>query len=176
MTPSGRFPVPLIRSFLVLSIALFGAQTAAKDEVRRFDNGPLLSEPGQFFEMSADVLNRSDNSFGRQKPIAFVERLASSRMEYEEFTDTQSADELARGYMVSVDGWLSGSVKQQLAREFLANPEMREFGAALQAGVSQMPDGSELRLPPGQTITLHHGGILFTGDQLSKRGFPKRLA
>ncbi len=176
MKITGGILVPFLRGFLVVTIVTSATHAVAKDEVERFDNGPLLSEPGQYFEMSTDVLNEPANSPVRQSGIAFVERIVGGRSAHAEFIAGQSGDELARGYMVSVDGWLAASAKQAIALELSANPATRDLGNSLLAGTTVMPDGSQMRLPPGQTISLHHGGILVTGDALLERAAPKWLA
>jgi hypothetical protein len=92
-----------------------GALLAANETIQRFDNGPLLSEPGQYFEMSANLLNLAVNSLHRLSGLTFVERITGGRSEHREFIASQTLDELAKNYMISVDGWLSASARQQLA-------------------------------------------------------------
>jgi len=158
------------------AIAVCDAPLAAKETVQRFDNGPLLSDPGQYFEMSADLLNLPANSPHRLSGTAFVERIAGGRSEHQQFTTTQPLDKLARAYMISVDGWLSASARQQLAINLRKDAGTRELGTALLGSTSIMPDGSQMRLPPGQTISLHHGSILVIGDAILERGESKKLA
>lgn len=168
--------VRTIASCIVAMIAVCDTPPAAKETVQRFDNGPLLSEPGQYFEMSADLLNLAVNSPLRLSGLAFVQRIAGGRPEHQEFIATQSLDDLARGYMISVDGWLSASARQQLAIDLGKDAGTRDLGSALLSAGTVMPDGSLMHLPPGQAISLHHGGILVTGDAMLERGESEWLA
>ncbi len=159
----------LLRCILALAIMLGGTSAVAKEDVQRFDNGPLLSEANAYFRLSADTLNWPANSESRQRGLAFVARLAGSTEAHKRLIDDRSLDDISRGYMMSVDGWLLASARRRSAYESLGNPTIRDFGAALPNVETRLSDRSSFRLPPGQSITMYLGDLLATGDALLAR-------
>ena len=55
-------------------VVTIGANTFAKDDVERFDNGPFFSQANQFISVCSSMLNTAENSQFRLKSIALGQR------------------------------------------------------------------------------------------------------
>ena len=162
---------------LVLGACLsFATVTFAADAEQRFDSGPLFSEADAFITASCNVLNDAENSLYRLKALALVQRVAGGRARQEHDLAQRDPDELARFFIMSIDSWLAAGATHQYVQTFRREPKTRGLASALETGICRFADGSEIRAPLSQRIVLYHGDILVLGEELLKRGVPKRLA
>ena len=157
-------------------VVTIGANTFAKDDVERFDNGPFFSQANQFISVCSSMLNTAENSQFRLKSIALGQRVAGGREEQARDLATRTADELARFFIMSADSWAGSASTIGFIRTFSSNPNVRGLAQALEMGVARFPDGSEIRAPIYQRMSIYEGDILVTGGALLERDTPRQIA
>lgn len=161
---------------LLLAFVACTPNAVARGEVERFDNGPFFSETDEFITASSSVLNKAENSPIRLFSVALVQRAAGGRAAHQRDVAARTVDELARYYIVSVDGWTTNSALQKFAQAFSQDPGTKNFASALRSSIQRLPDGKEITAPVGQRISLFYGDMLITGGALLKKGTTKDLA
>lgn len=155
--------------FLVLWFSLLATETIAKEREARFESGPLLSKPNQFFEISALLLNEPENSLRRQQGAALAKRAYGSRARDEGVLAALDADDLARDYIASFNGWVSALRSEDFVLQLDIDP-VREIN------VMHLPGGQEVRVPMSQAITLHRESIQVRGHTIMEKAAPKEIA
>lgn len=166
----------VISDFGLAVLVTLATNTFASDDVQRFDNGPLFSQPDEFITECSSVLNKAENSPLRLRSVALLQRAAGGRAEQERDTASRNRDELARFFIMSTDSWAAASDTLQFVWTFSRDPEAWQLASALRMGISRFPDGSEIRAPLSQRISLYHGEMLVTGGALLGRGTPRHVA
>ncbi len=162
-------------AFLLFLLIGFTSNAVARDEVKRFDNGPFFSAPNEFLAASSDALNEPENSPARLRAIALLQRTAGSREAHQDDIARRNLDELARYYIMSVDGWMTNSVMLNMALTFSKDDNTRDIADALENSIVRSPGGSHTKLPLGQRIRLSYGDMLSTGGALLERGEPRNI-
>lgn len=165
-----------IISCVVVVLVAITMNAFAGDDVQRFDNGPFFSQADEFITASSSVLNKAENSPIRLSAVALVQRAVGGRDAHQRNLGARSLDELARYYIISVDGWTTTSAIQQFIHAFSQDANTKELASALRTSIHRFTDGSEIRAPVSQRISMFYGDMLVTGAALFKRGAPRHVA